>query len=302
MGQKTTRAGGTTHEPDQEPKRKLDLSAAQVAGSSLATVAAALLASTMGVYGTILGAGVVSVVATAGGPVIQHFFRRTGDQLRESACPKARQVPVRGAHEEPVGERAPDGTMVLREVPLPASPPPAGLSEEFGEATVHGSRVRGWKRTAAVSGLVFALAVGGLGTYEAIAGTSVSKGGGTLFSVGTQKAGRDKPAAPEGGTDEKGKGGTAPETGNSPSPSRSDGGRSPGAPDPSSSPSPDASPGPGTSPSKQDPTPTPTPTPSRSSGNATPGGAGSGSGSGTGSGSGSVGGADSGSGQGSQTP
>ncbi|MET9468627.1 hypothetical protein ABZY44_28320 [Streptomyces sp. NPDC006544] len=296
MGQKTTSAGRTTPEPDREPRKKLDLSAAQVAGSSLATVAAALLASKMGVYGTILGAGVVSVVATAGGPVIQHFFRRTGDQLRESARPKARQVPVRGPQEAPAGERAPDGTMVLREVPLPMSPPPAGLSEEFGEATVHGSRVRGWKRTAAASGLVFALALGGLGTYEAIAGTSVSKGGGTLFSGGTQKAGRDKPAPPGGGTDEKGRGGTDPRNGNSPSPSRPDGGRSSGAPDPGSSPSPEASPGPSPSPSKQDPTPARTPTPPPGSGSATPGGAGAGGGSGT------PGGPDSGPGQGSRTP
>ncbi|MFB7155167.1 hypothetical protein ACFCYA_37795, partial [Streptomyces virginiae] len=88
MGQRTTR------DVEAEPgDKKLDLSVAQVAGSSLATVAAALLASKMGVYGTILGAGVVSVVATAGGPVIQHLFRRTGDQLRESARPKARQAP-----------------------------------------------------------------------------------------------------------------------------------------------------------------------------------------------------------------
>nr|WSX49364.1 hypothetical protein OG409_10600 [Streptomyces sp. NBC_00974] len=296
MGQKTTPATGTAPEPDREPRKKLDLSAAQVAGSSLATVAAALLASKMGVYGTILGAGVVSVVATAGGPVIQHVFRRTGDQLRESARPRARQVPVSGPREEPAQEpaeeRAPDGTMVLREVPL-ASAPPAGLSEEFGAATVHGSRVRGVKRTMVASGLVFALVLGGLGTYEAIADTSVSKGGGTLFSVGTQKAGRDKPAPPGGGTDEKGKGGTDPETGNSPSPSRPDGSRSPGAPDPDSSPSPDASPGPSATPSKQDPKPTPSPTPPPSSGKATPGGD---------TGSGAVGGSDSGSGQGSQTP
>ena len=114
MGQRTAHDG----EPE---KKKLDLSAAQVAGSSLATVAAALLASKMGVYGTILGAGVVSVVATAGGPVIQHFFRRTGDHLRETARPGARRAPL-------PGDAAPRG--------------------EFGGATVYGTRVRGGKRTA----------------------------------------------------------------------------------------------------------------------------------------------------------
>ncbi|KIF07607.1 hypothetical protein PL81_00985, partial [Streptomyces sp. RSD-27] len=94
MGQKTVgegEPGGREGDAGVRERSKLDLSAAQVAGSSLATVAAALLASRLGVYGTILGAGVVSVVATAGGPVIQHAFRSAGDRLREGARPRGRQ-------------------------------------------------------------------------------------------------------------------------------------------------------------------------------------------------------------------
>ncbi|MFJ8016806.1 hypothetical protein [Streptomyces sp. NPDC096339] len=226
--------------PDVPEKKKLDLSATQVAGSSLATVAAALLASKMGVYGTILGAGVVSVVATAGGPVIQHLFRRTGDQLRESARPKSRQVPVAA---------------------------PAG---EFGEATVHGTRVRGWKRTAVAAGAAFAISLGALGTYEAVAGTSVSSGGGTIFSGGTRKAGQERrdPAGEsgtgggkEGGEGRQGeepKGGQSPGAGSSPAPSG-------GAGDAGRSPSPD----PGRSESGH-PTPSPTPTPSTPAATPTP--------------------------------
>ncbi|MCX4528575.1 MULTISPECIES: hypothetical protein [unclassified Streptomyces] len=220
----------------------------QIAGTSLATVAAALLASKLGVYGTILGAGVVSVVATAGGPVIQHLFRRTGDQLRETAKPRARQAP------------AADG---------------------FGEATVHGTRVRGWKRTAVASGAAFAIAVGGLGAYEAAAGTSVSKDGGTIFSAGTRKAPDAEPGAErdpgrrapppqqqqgsggEGGKSDSGdKGGETPGSGSgsSPGPSRSPGGRSPGpGPSPSGSGEPPTTPGPSTS--GPAPTGTPKPTP-----------------------------------------
>ncbi|MFH8788830.1 hypothetical protein [Streptomyces roseoverticillatus] len=81
--------------------KRLDLSLAQVAGSALAAVVAALLAGKLGVYGTVIGAGVVSVVATSGGTIFQHLFKRTGEQLREataqSAKPKMRQVPVRDA-------------------------------------------------------------------------------------------------------------------------------------------------------------------------------------------------------------
>ncbi|MEU6312550.1 hypothetical protein [Streptomyces sp. NPDC047014] len=251
MGQKTT-----TRDVGTEPeKQKLELSAAQVAGSSLATVAAALLASKLGVYGTILGAGVVSVVATAGGPVIQHLFRRTGEQLRETTGPRARQVPP------PAGE---------------PEAPAASTSGEFGAATVHGTRMRGWKRTAVASGAAFALAIGGLGTYEAVAGTSVSSGGGTLFSGGTRTAGPDRQDPPSGGPAGKdrresqdpeggekdggnGKGGKPDPPGEpsgpaaSPEPSRSPGSGSSG-PDPSPSGS-----GPAPSPSTQSPTPAPTP-------------------------------------------
>ncbi|WP_424890671.1 hypothetical protein [Streptomyces sp. XH2] len=81
--------------------KRLDLSLAQVAGSALAAVMAALLAGKLGVYGTVIGAGVVSVVATSGGTIFQHVFKRTGEQLREataqSAKPRMRQVPVQDA-------------------------------------------------------------------------------------------------------------------------------------------------------------------------------------------------------------
>ncbi|MFI8389801.1 hypothetical protein [Streptomyces sp. NPDC085540] len=244
MGQKVTR-----DVEDEPEEKKLDLSAAQVAGSSLATVAAALLASKMGVYGTILGAGVVSVVATAGGPVIQHFFRRTGDQLRGSARPGARQVPV--PREESTGAG------------LAVTPAP----REFGEATVHGTRVRGWKRTAVASGAAFAIALGGLGTYEALAGTSVSSDGGTLFSGGTRTVGRDHPSPPRDEPGGEEKGGRSPGYGTSPSPSSSPGGRSPSSgPSPSGSGNPEgpgasADPTPSASPSKEAQSSSPAPTP-----------------------------------------
>ncbi|MEU3961799.1 hypothetical protein AB0F42_18550 [Streptomyces buecherae] len=89
----------TAESEAKEKTKRLELSVAQVAGSALAAVAAAVLASRLGVYGTIIGAGVVSVVATAGGSVFQHFFHRTGEQLRVVTVhhrPRARQVPHTG--------------------------------------------------------------------------------------------------------------------------------------------------------------------------------------------------------------
>ncbi|MFD7921856.1 hypothetical protein ACFV3R_21830 [Streptomyces sp. NPDC059740] len=78
-------------------QKKLDLSLAQVAGSAVAAAVAAYLAGRLGVYGTIIGAGVVSVVATTGGSVFQHLFRRTGEQIREAAVttrPRPRRATV----------------------------------------------------------------------------------------------------------------------------------------------------------------------------------------------------------------
>jgi hypothetical protein len=64
---------------------KLDLNVPQVAGSAVAAIVAAKLASNLGVYGTIVGAGVVSVLGTCGGSILQHIFRRTGRQVQEVA-------------------------------------------------------------------------------------------------------------------------------------------------------------------------------------------------------------------------
>ncbi|MCX4673745.1 hypothetical protein OG413_00095 [Streptomyces sp. NBC_01433] len=111
-------------ESDIEPKeRRIDLSLPQVAGSAVAAVAAAVLASQLGVYGTIVGAGVMSIVATCGGSVFQHFFRRTGEQIREVTVqvthPAGRQVTVRTRETMPARQTratsrpADDATTVL---------------------------------------------------------------------------------------------------------------------------------------------------------------------------------------------
>ncbi|MFH8366571.1 hypothetical protein [Streptomyces sp. NPDC018031] len=158
-------AGGT----GKAEKRRLELSVAQVAGSALAAVAAAVLASRLGVYGTIIGAGVVSVVATAGGSVFQHLFRRTGEQWREAT---AQARPRR---------RAPGGARPRR-------------TGEYGAATTHGTRLRGWKRTAVLTGAVFALAMATVTGIELFAGGPVSnvwggdRGGTTVGNSVTRPA------------------------------------------------------------------------------------------------------------------
>ncbi len=253
-----------TDEPEGKEggKRRIDLSVAQVSGSALAAVIAAKLASTLGVYGTILGAGVISVIATCGGPLFQHLFRRTGEQVRDvtvAAKPKGRQVPLAPGPRD-------DHTLMLGTVRAPA-PYAEELDEEFGTATTHGTRVRGWKRPAIAAALVFGVTMGGITTYELVSGQDFSgtQGTTTFGSVvrgdggSGQKAppaeDKDPATAPSGSTGGAGRpddGAGSPSTGATPTPGDQGDGQN-GTATPSPEPTPSDSTG-------GEPTPTPTPT------------------------------------------
>ncbi|GAB3211914.1 hypothetical protein ACQEU5_17565 [Marinactinospora thermotolerans] len=70
---------------DEKKRKRIDLSMSQVVGGGLATLTAATAASYLGVYGTIIGAAVMSVISTAGTAVVQHFLSRSGDKARDFA-------------------------------------------------------------------------------------------------------------------------------------------------------------------------------------------------------------------------
>ncbi|MEU6608873.1 hypothetical protein ABZ922_28145 [Streptomyces shenzhenensis] len=152
-----------------EPRRRrIELSVPQVAGSAVAAVVAARLASYFGVYGTILGAGVVSVVATCGGSLFQHFFSRTGEQIRDAA---------------------------VAAKPREQAPPAPG---EFTEGTVYRARIRSWRRPVLAAALVFGVTMAGITTYELVSGDSFSGGTGTTVSDAVRgstssKSGEDAP-------------------------------------------------------------------------------------------------------------
>ncbi|OIJ85352.1 hypothetical protein [Streptomyces colonosanans] len=160
--------GGADAEAREAGKKKrLDLSVPQVAGSAVAAVVAAKLASYFGVYGTILGAGVVSVVATCGGSVFQHVFRRTGEQIRDVTV-----------HTKPREEQQ-----------------PVALGE-FTEGTVYRARVKSWRRPVVAAAVVFGVAMAGITTYELASGNSFS--GGSSTTVRDVLTGQDKaPAKPD---------------------------------------------------------------------------------------------------------
>ena len=183
---------------DRSPRRRsLDLSVAQVAASSMAAVAGAVLASELGVYGTILGAAVVPARA------------RPSAALRCSSTPSGGPVnscaswPLLPASADPAREpagrqRPPDGAgMRLRSVrPLPrrrAHPdagggllPQAESVAVYREAAAP-ARPRSWKSWALMSVLVFGLAMGTVTAVELVAGKPVTAivrdepGSGTSF-------------------------------------------------------------------------------------------------------------------------
>ncbi|MCZ7457543.1 hypothetical protein [Streptomyces sp. WMMC940] len=170
----------------ERKERRLDLSVPQVAGSALAAVAAAVLASRLGVYGTILGAGVMSVVATCGGSLFQHLFRRTGEQIRDvtrQTGSKGRRPPAGSPEPEPAAYGEPRG------------------HGEFGAATVHGTRARGRKRCLLAAAVVFAVAMLGITGYELASGRDLGGGRGTTVGTavrggGESSAGDESPSPP----------------------------------------------------------------------------------------------------------
>ncbi|WP_327400790.1 hypothetical protein OG194_11595 [Streptomyces sp. NBC_01288] len=211
-------------------KKRIDLSVPQVAGGAVAAVVAAKLASYFGVYGTILGAGVVSAIATSGGSVFQHFFSRTGAQLREATVTseEAAQTPARPG--------------------------------EFTEATVYRARVGSWRRPLLAAALVFGVTMTGITVYELVSGDSFSGGKGTTVSAAV--TGHDTSSSPKSGdgepspTDSPSGSSNGPSADPETSSGATDGGAESNSGDTTSSPTP--------TPSASDGGGTPTPTPSAS--------------------------------------
>ncbi|MEW2545414.1 hypothetical protein AB0910_06465 [Streptomyces sp. NPDC047002] len=238
--------------------RRLDLSVPQVAGSALAAVAAAVLASQLDVYGTIIGAGVVSVIATCGGSIFHYLFRRTGERIKdvaEQTRPRGRQIPAQAAGPDSRGG-LPDTLDVL--------------GADYGEATSHGSRRRGWKRPVLGAVVVFLLAMVCITGYELAAGHDL--GGNARTTIGSVVSGggsggrSPSPATPSTGDSGKpdksagtGQGGSTEPGGASTSPSPGSGrGEGRGSTSPGGrTPSPGTTPSGGTGQSPAAPTPSP---------------------------------------------
>jgi hypothetical protein len=248
--------------PDAGRKR-IDLNVPQVAGGALAAVVAAKLASYFGVYGTILGAGVVSVVATCGGTVFQHFFKRTGEQLKERSTVPVRLREQRAPSPGAFGETGGIGQSGQ-----------SGRLGEFGEGTVYRARVKSRRRPVLAAAVVFGVTMAGITGYELVSGSSFTGGNGTTMSDAVtgrhsspSKSGTSETGSPDLGSSRSGGGSPASP---SSSPSGTPGGQRSGSGEGASqgaTPTPGDSAGTGSS---DAPSPSATPTPGTSAATPTP--------------------------------
>ncbi len=128
----------------------LGLSPAQVAGSALAAMSAALVASWAGTTGTVIGAAVGSVVATTGAATYTWSLRRTGHAVRRTSA----QPP-----QTPLAAQVPEAPTARRSLP--------------------------WAKVLLAGAAVTAATLGGITTFEALTGQPVSSLNGRGDAGGT---------------------------------------------------------------------------------------------------------------------
>ncbi|WP_461001691.1 hypothetical protein [Streptomonospora sediminis] len=203
-----------TEEGDGGRRKRIDLNVSQLVGGGAATMAAATAASYMGVYGTVIGAAVMSVISTAGTAVAVHLLNQSREKARglagrggarSSSADPARQdtgsgstagsgaadggtrpaaadddaAPAGGDRGAPVDE--------TRALHLPAATPPGdgepgggAAAGRTGTAAAGGRPARmrrawpGWRRLAVPAAAVFLGVMAVVLVFELISGQSLS--------------------------------------------------------------------------------------------------------------------------------
>jgi hypothetical protein len=190
------------------PRRGPDISAAQVAGSALAAVSAAVVASVLGVGGTVTGAALGSVVASIGGAVYSHSFRRAGSKLVETKV----MTVVTSRHSAGGEGPGPSDVPIIQDPPDETSGETSGAASAQGLAHPSGDAAGGpadetavtgdpvtasplpppgervprwlsWKAAVALAVVAFLLAIAAIQVVELVIGRPISGGsGGTTIS------------------------------------------------------------------------------------------------------------------------
>jgi hypothetical protein len=160
------------------PSPRFELSATQLVATALAAVTATVAASYLGLAGTVIGAGLASVVSAIGTAVYTHSLRTTRARVRDVVPPRRRST---------------------LPVPSPTLTPPGSPARADSDAG--GVKVAGRWQAAMVGALTVFVAVLVVVTgVEVITGRPLSDlvrgdtGSGTTFFGGPQRAAAQEPA------------------------------------------------------------------------------------------------------------
>ena len=254
-----------------EQRDRVDINWVQVSASALAAVSSAVLLSTVGVAGTIIGAAIGSLFATAGSAIYSHYLRVTRERVARAQALALRVTKARagasGVWADTRQAEARGGTQTLRAQQKSAraeadvEDAERDLDEAAGERPPWREILAGlpWKWISAVTAGVFVLAMLVILTFELVTGHAVSSyTGGSDPGARTSVPGVGSAPASSTPTPEPTQKPSSGTSSSVPSPSASPSGST--TPSPSASPNDDA---PSSVPSTVAPTPTPTvvPTP-----------------------------------------
>ena len=152
-----------------DDKQKVDINVVQVVASALAAVSSAVLLSTVGVAGTIIGAAIGSVIATVGASIYSYSLRISRERVQAAqAAAVARMSRVRTG-------------VSTRSIELEDEP------HDEGRAPWREALARlPWKWIATVSGAIFVIAMVVILSFELLTGESISKRTGGTDGTGSR--------------------------------------------------------------------------------------------------------------------
>ncbi|MDQ3275882.1 MAG: hypothetical protein M3Q39_12875 [Actinomycetota bacterium] len=169
----------------EEKEHRIEVNWVQSAAGALAAMSSAILLSTVGVAGTIIGAAIGSVFATAGSAVYSYYLRTS--KVRAAAAAQAARgaaARARARKQSASGSSAAESTRVLESEAAAADEQRAEeivRRVESGETPEESKptwrevvRDLDWKRIALVALGLFAVVMGVILTFELLTGRAVS--------------------------------------------------------------------------------------------------------------------------------
>ena len=164
-----------TPEPDEKSKSDGVINVPQIIAATGAATTGAIVASSLGIYGTIIGVAVISVISSVGTAVFLPSLNRTRDRLRQAA-----------GHDTP-DDTGPDGAASAPDTTVTATastattgiraaaPVPTPPTYPAPSGRPPGRRRTKWHAMVLMSAIVFVLSLGTLTGIALLSGQSPAK-------------------------------------------------------------------------------------------------------------------------------